>query len=81
MLGYRFCTVNDFHWEFKLVLSYSKPLTFSTSFGKEKRKKCIYSLQPGHLEDEQTDRKVKRIKIKKKGVKKMIILSKNVFCL
>jgi len=33
-------------------------------------KKCIYSLQPGHLEAEQNDRKVKRSKIKQKWVKK-----------
>ena len=30
MLSYRLGTVNDFHWEFKPVLSYSKPHTFST---------------------------------------------------
>jgi len=30
---------------------------------------CIYFLQPGHLEAEQNDRKVKRSKIKSKGVK------------
>jgi len=30
--------VNDFHWEFKLVLSYSKPHTFSTFVGEEKEK-------------------------------------------
>jgi len=35
----------------------------------EKKKKCIYSLQPGHLEAEQNDRKIKRSKIKRKGVK------------
>ena len=47
MLSYRFGTVNDFHWELKPVLSYSKPHTFSKPFGEEKeRKKCIYSLQP-----------------------------------
>jgi len=39
-------------------------------FGEGKEKKCIYSLQPGHLEAEQNDRKVKRSKIKKQGVKK-----------
>jgi len=27
MLSYRLGTVNDFHWEFKPVLSYSKPHT------------------------------------------------------
>ena len=32
MLSYRLGTVNDFHWEFKPVLSYSKPHTFSTFF-------------------------------------------------
>ena len=25
MLSYRLGTINDFHWEFKPVLSYSKP--------------------------------------------------------
>ena len=44
MLSYRLSSVNDTHWEFKPVLSYSKPHTFSTCFGEEKeRKKCIYS--------------------------------------
>jgi len=38
---YRLCTVNDFHWEFKPVLSYSQPHTFSTPFGEEKRKKSL----------------------------------------
>jgi len=70
MLNYRLGTVNDFLWEFKPVLSYSKPHTFSTLFGEEQEKICIYSLQPGHVESEQNDRKVKRSKIKKKGVKK-----------
>ena len=67
MLSYRLGTVNDFHWEFKPVLSYSKPHTFSTFLEK---KICIYSLQPGHLEAEHNDRKVKRSKIKHKWVKK-----------
>ena len=39
MLSYRLGTVNDFHWGFKLVLSYSKPHTFSTFFGEEKKEK------------------------------------------
>ena len=69
MLSYRLGTVNDFHWEFKPSLSYSKPHTFSTFFGEEKEKIFIYSLQPGHLEAEQNDRKVKRSKIKQKWVK------------
>jgi len=69
MLSYRLGTINDLHWKFKPVLSYSKRYTFSTFFGEEKEKKCIYSLQPGHLEAEQNDRKVKRSKIKKKWVK------------
>jgi len=60
MLRYRLGAVNDFHWEFKPVLSYSKPHTFSTLFGEEIKRKCIYSLQPGHLEGEQNDRKVKK---------------------
>ena len=37
MLSYRLGTFNDFHWEFKPVLSYSKPHTFSTFFGEEKK--------------------------------------------
>jgi len=61
MLSYRLGTVNDFHWEFKPVLSYSKPHTFSTFLEKKKKRKCIYSVQPGHLEAEQNDRKVKRL--------------------
>jgi len=36
---YRLGTVNDFHWELKPVLSYSKPHTFSTLFGEEKGRK------------------------------------------
>jgi len=61
MLSYRLGTVNDFLWEIKPVLSYSKPHTFSTFLG---------ALQLGHLEAEQNDRKVKRSKIKQKWVKK-----------
>jgi len=68
MLSYRLSTVNDSHWEFKPVISYRKPDTFSTFFGEEK--KCIYSLQPGHLEAEQNDMNVKRSKIKKKVMQK-----------
>ena len=70
MLSYRLGTVNDFHWEFKPVLSYSKPHTFSTFWRRKRKKNCIYSRQPGHLEAEQNDRKVKRSKIKQKCVKK-----------
>jgi len=70
MLSYHLGTVNDFHWKFKPVLSYSN-LTLSQHFLRRQRKeKCIYSLQPGHLEAEQNDRKVKRSKIKQKCVKK-----------
>jgi len=39
MLSYRLGSVNDFHWGFKPVLSYSKPHTFSTSLGEEKERK------------------------------------------
>jgi len=59
MLSYRLSTVNDFHWEFTPVLSYSKTHTISTFLEKKNKEKCIYSLQPGHLEAEQNDRKVK----------------------
>jgi len=44
MLSYRLGTVKDFHWEFKPVLSYRKPHTFSTFFGEEKRKKNAITL-------------------------------------
>jgi len=44
MLTYRLGTVNDFQWEFKPVLSYSKPHTFSTFFGKEKGRKNAFTL-------------------------------------
>ena len=43
MLSYRHGTVNDFHWGFNPVLSYSNPHTFATFFGEET--KCINSLQ------------------------------------
>ena len=42
-------TVNDFHWEFKPVLSYSKSHTFSTFFGEEQDKSCIMSSFWTHL--------------------------------
>jgi len=35
-------------------------LTLSQQFLKKKKKKCIYSLQPGHLEAEKNDREVKK---------------------
>ena len=44
MLSYRLGTVNDFHWEFKPVLSYSKPYTFITFFEDEKTKKNAFTL-------------------------------------
>ena len=44
MLSYRLGTVNDFHWEFKPVLSYSKPHTFSTSLGEEKERNNAFNL-------------------------------------
>ena len=48
MLSYRLGTVNDFHWEYKPVLSYSKLHTFLTFLEKKKKEKCIYSLQPSN---------------------------------
>ena len=45
MLSCRLGTVNDFHWEFKPLLSYSKPHPFSTFFGEEKERK-MYLLSP-----------------------------------
>jgi len=44
MLSYRLGTVNDFHWGFKPVLSFSKPHTFSTSLGEEKERKNAFNL-------------------------------------
>jgi len=44
MLSNSLGTVNDFHWEFKPVLSYSKPHTFSTFFGEEKERKQAFNL-------------------------------------
>jgi len=44
MLSYRLGTVNDFHWEFKPVLSYSKPYTFSTFFEEEKERQNAFNL-------------------------------------
>ena len=49
MLSYRLGTVNDFHWGFKLVLSYSKPYTFSTFFGEEKERKNAFNLKSARL--------------------------------
>jgi len=46
MLSYRLGTVNDFHWEFKPVLSYSKPHTFSTFIGEEKERKKTHVISP-----------------------------------
>jgi len=43
MLSYRLGTVNEFHWVFKPVLSYSKPHTFSTFFGEEKESKNAFN--------------------------------------
>jgi len=42
----RLGTVNDFHWdsEFKPVVSYSKPHTFSTSLGEEKEINNAFNL-------------------------------------
>jgi len=70
MLSYRFGTVNDLHWEFKPVLSFSKPHTFSTFFGEEKERKMHLFSLPGYLEAEQNDRKVNRNKFKQKCVKR-----------
>jgi len=44
MLSNRLGTVNDFHWKFKPVLSYSKPHTFSTFFGEEKERKNAFDI-------------------------------------
>jgi len=37
MLSYRLGTVNDFHWDFKPLSSYSKPHTFSTCLENKKK--------------------------------------------
>jgi len=44
MLSFRLGTVNALHWEFKPVLSYSKPHTFSTCLGEEKERKNAFNL-------------------------------------
>jgi len=44
MLSDRLGTVNDKHWEFKPVLSYSKPHTFSKKNGEEKDRKNAFNL-------------------------------------
>jgi len=44
MLNYRLGTVNDFHWEFKPVLIYSKPYTSSTFLEEEKERKNAFTL-------------------------------------
>ena len=46
MLSYRLGTVNDFHWEFKPVFSYSKPHTFSTCLEEETERKKMHLLSP-----------------------------------
>jgi len=71
MLSYRLGTVNDFHWGFKPLLTYSKPHTYSTFIWEEKENICIYSLYPDHLE--QNDRKVKISIFKMKVVIKRMI--------
>jgi len=43
MLSYRLGTVNDFHWEIKAALSYSKP-HFLNIFGEEKERKNAFTL-------------------------------------
>jgi len=52
-LSYRLGTVNDFHWGFKPVLSYSKPHTFSTSLGEEKERKNAFNPTSNHLQPNQ----------------------------
>jgi len=47
MLNYRLGTVNEKHWGFKPVFRCSKPHTFSTLSGEEK-KMSIHSFQQGH---------------------------------
>jgi len=44
VLSCRLGTANDFHCEFKPVLSYSKPQTFTTLFGEEKERKDAFNL-------------------------------------
>jgi len=43
MLSYGLGTVNDFHWGFKPVLSYSKPHILNI-FGEEKERKNAFNL-------------------------------------
>ena len=66
MLSYRLGAVNDFHWGLNQFLA-SANLILSQHISE--KKKCIYSLQPGHFKAEQNIRRVKRSTMKKKGVK------------
>ena len=43
MLNFRLGTVNNVHWEFKLVLNYSKP-HINITWRRNEKKMCIYSL-------------------------------------
>jgi len=45
MLSYQLGMVNDFHWEFKPVLSYNKPHTFSACVGEDTNNK-MHLLSP-----------------------------------
>jgi len=62
-LSYHLRTVNDFHWELKPVLSYSKPHTFSTFFGEEKETN-MHLLSPTRPAEQNES------KLKKKGMKR-----------
>jgi len=44
MLSYRLGTVNEFHWEFEPVFSYSKPHTSQQFVEKTKIKKYAFTL-------------------------------------
>ena len=59
MLSYRLGTVNDFHWGFKPVLSYSKPHTFSTFLEKKKKEK-VHLISPTILNILQCKKKNRR---------------------
>jgi len=57
-----------FIWEFKPVLSYSKPHTFSTLFGEKKERQNVFTLSNQATEKlNRTIGKQKEVKLKRNG--------------
>jgi len=58
----------DFHLEFKPVLSYSKPHTFSTCFGEEKERKNAFNLSNQATKKlNKTIGKLKKVQLNRSG--------------